>query len=71
MGSQLHSLHDQFYQEQHASNTNKCSNFAWLGHEPQEGTSQIADALRRKHLSLATEHAYCAWSARYCEYLAA
>jgi len=34
-----------------------------------EAISKMRDILRRKHLALSTEHSYCGWMVRYCEYL--
>jgi len=34
-----------------------------------EPVQQLAEVIRRKHLALATEQAYCAWLRRYCNFL--
>jgi hypothetical protein len=31
--------------------------------------ARITEIMRRKHPALATEHSYCAWLRRYCDYL--
>jgi hypothetical protein len=34
----------------------------------EKAVARLAEIIRRKHLALATEHSYCAWLRRYCDY---
>lgn len=35
----------------------------------EKAGARLTEIIRRKHLALATEHSYCAWLRRYCDYL--
>ena len=35
----------------------------------EKAVARLTEIIRRKHLALATEHSYCAWLRRYCDYL--
>jgi Phage integrase, N-terminal SAM-like domain len=35
----------------------------------EEAVRRLKEVVRRKHLALATEQAYCAWLRRYCDFL--
>lgn len=37
----------------------------------QEAIQKMTEVIRRKHLALNTEHSYCGWLKRYCQYIAA
>jgi hypothetical protein len=34
-----------------------------------EAVRRLTEVIRRQHLALATERAYCAWLRRYCDFL--
>ncbi len=34
-----------------------------------QAVNKLRDVIRRKHLALATEHSYCAWLRRYCDFI--
>ena len=34
-----------------------------------QALQKMTDVIRRKHLALNTEHTYCAWLKRYCDYI--
>ena len=35
----------------------------------EQAVERMTDAIRRKHFALNTEHSYCAWLKRYCDYV--
>ena len=35
----------------------------------EPAVEKVADVIRRKHLALNTEHSYCAWLRRYCDFI--